>query len=99
MECPAVDLIKNHISTVRYYQIFRTCIMLHIFHIPGSLTISVTHKATAGAFLEKRRFVFKVTTGSKELDKILAGGIESMSITEAHGEWRTGVLHSIGTHE
>ena len=45
---------------------------------------------TANVFLEKRRFVFRVSTGAKELDKLLCGGIESMSITEAHGEWRTG---------
>ncbi|KAI8616211.1 HsLim15 [Chytriomyces sp. MP71] len=38
----------------------------------------------------KRRQVFRLTTGSKELDKILNGGIESSSITEAFGEFRTG---------
>ena len=37
-----------------------------------------------------RKKVLKVTTGSKKLDKILGGGIESMSITEAFGEFRTG---------
>ncbi len=39
---------------------------------------------------EKRRSVFKISTGSKEFDKLLGGGIESMSITEAFGEFRTG---------
>ncbi|KAJ3121526.1 Meiotic recombination protein dmc1 [Physocladia obscura] len=38
----------------------------------------------------KRRHIFKLTTGSKEFDKILNGGIESASITEAFGEFRTG---------
>ena len=37
-----------------------------------------------------RRNVFRVTTGSAELDGILGGGIDSMAITEAFGEFRTG---------
>ena len=32
----------------------------------------------------------QVTTGSKELDKLLQGGIETGSITELFGEFRTG---------
>lgn len=31
-----------------------------------------------------------LTTGSKELDKLLGGGIETGSITEMFGEFRTG---------
>ncbi|XP_006824693.1 meiotic recombination protein DMC1/LIM15 homolog [Saccoglossus kowalevskii] len=45
---------------------------------------------TALEFSERRKNVFKVTTGSSELDKLLGGGIESMAITEAFGEFRTG---------
>ena len=37
-----------------------------------------------------RRNVFRLSSGSTELDKLLGGGIESMSITEAFGEFRTG---------
>lgn len=37
-----------------------------------------------------RKKVIKLTTGSSKLDKILGGGIESMSITEAFGQFRTG---------
>lgn len=33
---------------------------------------------------------FQLTTGSKELDKLLGGGIETGSITEIFGEFRTG---------
>lgn len=33
---------------------------------------------------------FQITTGSKELDKLLNGGIETGSITELFGEFRTG---------
>ncbi|CAL4070667.1 unnamed protein product, partial [Meganyctiphanes norvegica] len=45
---------------------------------------------TALAFSVKRRQVFRVSTGSLELDKLLGGGIESMAITEVFGEFRTG---------
>ena len=38
----------------------------------------------------KRQNVFRLSTGSVELDKLLGGGLESMSITEAFGEFRTG---------
>ncbi|KAK2945425.1 putative Meiotic recombination protein DMC1 like protein [Blattamonas nauphoetae] len=45
---------------------------------------------TGSQFLQKRREVIKVTTGSKDLDLLLQGGIETMSITEVFGEFRTG---------
>ncbi|XP_015791140.1 meiotic recombination protein DMC1/LIM15 homolog [Tetranychus urticae] len=38
----------------------------------------------------KRQAVFKVSTGSTDLDRLLGGGIESMSITEVFGEFRCG---------
>lgn len=38
----------------------------------------------------KREAVFKITTGCDELDKLMGGGLQSMSITEAFGEFRTG---------
>lgn len=41
-------------------------------------------------FSIKRKNVFKITTGSQEVDKLLGGGVESMSITEVFGEFRTG---------
>ena len=34
--------------------------------------------------------MIKITTGSPVLDQLLGGGIETMSITEAFGEFRTG---------
>jgi RecA/RadA recombinase len=39
---------------------------------------------------EKRKQVVRITTGSKSLDQLLGGGIESMSITEVFGQFRTG---------
>ncbi len=40
--------------------------------------------------LEKRKNVIKITTGSKEFDKLLNGGIETNAITEAYGEFGSG---------
>ena len=42
------------------------------------------------AIFERRRFIKKISTGSNAFDQLLQGGIESMSITEAFGEFRTG---------
>ena len=39
---------------------------------------------------EKRKQVLHITTGSTALDKILGGGLETGSISEAFGEFRTG---------
>lgn len=45
---------------------------------------------TAADALEDRKALVKLSTGSLELDKLLEGGIETGSITEAFGEFRTG---------
>ncbi|XP_056637580.1 DNA repair protein RAD51 homolog 1 [Diorhabda sublineata] len=45
---------------------------------------------TATEFHQKRSEIIQLTTGSKELDKLLGGGIETGSITEIFGEFRTG---------
>lgn len=39
---------------------------------------------------ESRKRVIRVTTGAKGLDAILGGGVETASITELFGEFRTG---------
>ena len=45
---------------------------------------------TATEFYKRRQDLIHITTGSKELDKLLGGGIETGSITEMFGEFRTG---------
>ncbi|CAG0899231.1 unnamed protein product [Cyprideis torosa] len=45
---------------------------------------------TATEFHQKRAEIIQLTTGSKELDKLLGGGIETGSLTEVFGEFRTG---------
>ncbi|KAG0286684.1 Meiotic recombination protein dmc1 [Linnemannia gamsii] len=38
----------------------------------------------------QRKKVLTISTGSKQLDELIGGGIQTMSITEAFGEFRTG---------
>jgi len=45
---------------------------------------------TATELHRQRQDIISITTGSKELDKLLGGGIETGSLTEIFGEFRTG---------
>ncbi|CBK21274.2 uncharacterized protein [Blastocystis hominis] len=45
---------------------------------------------TGREMMQLRQRVIKITTGSSDLDTLLGGGIETMSITEIFGEFRTG---------
>ncbi|KAF9761325.1 Meiotic recombination protein DMC1/LIM15 like protein [Nosema granulosis] len=45
---------------------------------------------TAGAYAAKRSQVCKITTGGSDFDALIGGGIQTMSITEVFGEFRTG---------
>ncbi|UCG90210.1 MAG: DNA repair and recombination protein RadA [Candidatus Heimdallarchaeota archaeon] len=45
---------------------------------------------TADVILESRRNMLRATTGADALDDLLNGGIETGSITELYGEYRTG---------
>ncbi|KAK8825871.1 hypothetical protein WA577_001040 [Blastocystis sp. JDR] len=45
---------------------------------------------TGREVLSMRQAMIKMTTGSSELDALIGGGIETMSITEIFGEFRTG---------
>jgi DNA repair protein RadA len=46
--------------------------------------------STAEQILERRRNLFKCTTGSARLDSFLKGGIETQAITEVAGEFGSG---------
>lgn len=52
-------------------------------HVPMGFT-------TASEYFIKRSELIRITTGSAELDKLLGGGLETGSITEIFGEFRTG---------
>ncbi|URE23950.1 auxin-induced protein [Musa troglodytarum] len=45
---------------------------------------------TGSDLLLRRKAVVRITTGSQALDELLGGGIETLSITEAFGEFRSG---------
>jgi DNA repair protein RadA len=45
---------------------------------------------TADVFLERRRNAGRITTGSKALDDLLGGGVETQGITEMYGSFRSG---------
>lgn len=45
---------------------------------------------TGNDLVERRKQVLRISSGSTNLDQLLGGGIESMSITEVYGEYRTG---------
>ncbi|KAL6748724.1 Rad51-like protein [Haematococcus lacustris] len=44
----------------------------------------------AAVAAERARDIVRITTGSKQLDDLLGGGMETKAITEMHGEYRTG---------
>lgn len=46
--------------------------------------------STASEYHQRRADIVYLTTGSKELDRLLGGGLETGSITEIFGEFRTG---------
>jgi DNA repair protein RAD51 len=45
---------------------------------------------TAVDFLNQRKEIIRLTTGSVALDALLRGGVETGTITEVFGEFRTG---------
>lgn len=45
---------------------------------------------TADVLAERRKLVGRITTGSKEVDELLGGGIETQSITEVYGKFASG---------
>ncbi|VVC03159.1 DNA repair and recombination protein RadA [Candidatus Burarchaeum australiense] len=45
---------------------------------------------TADKIYERRKLVGRITTGSKSLDELLGGGVETQSISEAYGKFSSG---------
>ncbi|HMF32081.1 MAG TPA: DNA repair and recombination protein RadA [Candidatus Lokiarchaeia archaeon] len=53
---------------------------------------------TADLVWEKRKNLKKISTGSAQLDELIGGGVESGSLTEFYGEFRTGktqIMHQL----
>ena len=45
---------------------------------------------TADVVMKKREIIGQITTGSKALDTLIGGGVETQAITEAHGSFGSG---------
>ncbi|KAG0332405.1 Meiotic recombination protein dmc1 [Podila horticola] len=52
--------------------------------------LSTASFITGLEYCAQRRKVMAISTGSKQLDALIGGGIQTMAITEAFGEFRTG---------
>jgi len=52
---------------------------------------------SADKILERRKSIGRITTGSKELDALIGGGVETMSITECYGKFSSGKCVSSDT--
>jgi len=52
---------------------------------------------TADKLLERRKQIGRITTGSKELDALIGGGVETMAITECYGKFSSGKCVSSDT--
>ena len=58
--------------------------------LDAALKIENVNFISGNDLLRKRKTILKITTGASKLDTLLGGGIESQSITEVYGEFRTG---------
>ena len=72
------------------------CSIKGITDVKADRLIEAAQKIEGGGFAtgieirERRKRVKRLTTGCKSFDALLGGGVESMCITEAFGEFRTG---------
>lgn len=72
-------LAVNGISDAKADKLVAECVKL----VPMGFSSAVE-------YMESRKELVSITSGSREVDKLLGGGIETGSITELFGEFRTG---------
>ena len=58
--------------------------------ISASREATTIEYETGSAVSEKRRVLGKITTGSKDLDELIGGGVETNAITEVYGKFASG---------
>lgn len=58
--------------------------------IAAKESVEVGGYESADQVLERRKCIGRITTGSKELDALIGGGVETQSITEAFGKYSSG---------
>ncbi|KZM22112.1 carboxymethylenebutenolidase [Ascochyta rabiei] len=72
------------------------CQVRHFFTLPIRERYSPEPQPSGGGFQtahelgQQRKRVIKISTGSKQLDTVLGGGFQTMSISEVFGEFRCG---------
>ncbi|KAJ4365476.1 hypothetical protein N0V95_000411 [Ascochyta clinopodiicola] len=72
------------------------CQVRHFFTLPIRERYSPDPQPSGGGFQtahelgQQRKRVIKISTGSKQLDTVLGGGFQTMSISEVFGEFRCG---------
>eukprot|EP01147_Barroeca_monosierra_P010965 gene10965-3037_t len=84
------SIILIHPKKLKEIKGFSEAKVEKVLEAAKKLTLGGSPFITAANYLEARQQVFYITTGAKELDDLLGGGIESQQITEIHGEYRTG---------
>ncbi|MEM3862166.1 MAG: helix-hairpin-helix domain-containing protein, partial [Thermoplasmatales archaeon] len=76
-------------------------------NVAAKIIISARKAADIGNFesgdvlLEKRKEIRRLTTGSKALDELLGGGVETAAITEFFGEFASGktqIMHQLAVN-
>lgn len=86
----------NTVESVAYATMKSLCAVKGISEAKATKLLSEAAKlvpmgfVTAAEYHKQRAEIIKLTTGSKQLDALLQGGIETGSITEIFGEFRTG---------
>ncbi|CAN6871755.1 unnamed protein product [Brassica oleracea] len=66
------------------------CIFLYLFLCVTASKLVPLGFTSATQLHAQRQEIIQITSGSRELDKVLEGGIETGSITELYGEFRSG---------
>ncbi|KAG5403491.1 hypothetical protein IGI04_009610 [Brassica rapa subsp. trilocularis] len=64
--------------------------LLQIKGISDAKVDKIVEAGIASQLHAQRQEIIQITSGSRELDKVLEGGIETGSITELYGEFRSG---------
>jgi len=95
----ASKLIDSGYTTLELIAVTPPKIIEEEAHISSTLAAKIVEAArqkiglgllTAKDLLAMRKNVKKLTTGSKSLDDLLGGGVETQAITEFYGEYRVG---------
>lgn len=82
-------LTEGRKDPLTYFNILTHILFTHP-HLKTAAKMVPLGFTTATEFKLRRDELITISTGSKELDKLLGGGIETGSITELFGEFRTG---------